>query len=67
MFLNPFLFQIISKKAASEIIVRQALAELDQWELTSRFTLMAHVDSNNRNIGLIKDFKDIWNKVGNIL
>uniref|UniRef100_A0A6P7FU93 Cytoplasmic dynein 2 heavy chain 1 n=1 Tax=Diabrotica virgifera virgifera TaxID=50390 RepID=A0A6P7FU93_DIAVI len=56
--------QAISKKAASEIIIRQALAELDQWDVHSRFVLMAHKDSKNKDIYLIKDFKEILNKIG---
>ncbi|XP_056634261.1 cytoplasmic dynein 2 heavy chain 1 [Diorhabda sublineata] len=56
--------QTISKKAASEVIIRQALAELDQWDVYSRFVLMVHKDSRNRDVPLIKDFKDILNKIG---
>nr|XP_022905741.1 cytoplasmic dynein 2 heavy chain 1 [Onthophagus taurus] len=56
--------QNICKKAASEIIVRQALAELDQWEVQSRFILTEHLDVNKQPVYLIKDFKEILNRIG---
>lgn len=56
--------QGICKRAASEVVVRQALAELDQWEVQTRFTLTQHVDCKHNTIMLIKDFKDILNKIG---
>ncbi|XP_015834463.1 cytoplasmic dynein 2 heavy chain 1 [Tribolium castaneum] len=56
--------QVICKKAASEIVVRQALAELDQWDVQARFILTSHTDSRNKNIMLVKDFKEILSKIG---
>lgn len=56
-------FQVICKKAAGEVIVRQALAEINQWEVQSHFTMIDHLDFKKRNIALIKDFKEILNKV----
>lgn len=55
--------QAICKRAASEVVVRQALAELDQWEVQTRFTLLSHVDSRHSTVLLIKDYKEILNKV----
>lgn len=55
--------QVISKRAASEVVVRQALAELDQWDMQAHFVLFEHNDSKGVNILLIKDFKEILNKV----
>lgn len=57
---------MISKKAASEIVVRQALAELDQWDVQARFILNPHKDSRGKDILLVKDFKEVLNKVNNI-
>lgn len=57
------LFQQISKKAASEIIIRQALSDLDRWDLTCKFTLSAHIESKNDSAHLIKGFKNILNEV----
>ncbi|XP_044749353.1 cytoplasmic dynein 2 heavy chain 1 [Coccinella septempunctata] len=56
--------QVISKKAASEIVVRQALAELDSWEVQSKFILTTQVDSLGNSITVIKDFKELLNKIG---
>ncbi|KAK9876588.1 hypothetical protein WA026_013968 [Henosepilachna vigintioctopunctata] len=56
--------QIICKKAASEIVVRQALAELDSWEVQARFILFEHSDSFGKKIMVIKDFKELLNKIG---
>lgn len=55
---------LISKKAAGEIVVRQALSELDQWDVHTRFTFSSHIDSNNKEIVVIKEFKEILNKIG---
>jgi dynein heavy chain 2 len=44
--------------------VRQALAELDQWDVQARFILTSHTDSRNKNIMLVKDFKEILSKIG---
>lgn len=44
-------------------MVRQALNELDQWEVQTFFTLTDHVDSQKNPIKLIKDYKEILNKV----
>lgn len=55
--------QSICKRAASEVVVRQALSELEQWEVQTRFILTEHQDSQRTTIMLIKDFKDILNKV----
>lgn len=54
---------MISKKAASEIVVRQALAELDQWDVQARFILNPHKNSRGKDILLVKDFKEVLNKV----
>ncbi|XP_074038391.1 dynein cytoplasmic heavy chain beethoven [Leptinotarsa decemlineata] len=56
--------QVIAKKAASEIVVKQALAELDQWDVLCRFVVSGHKDSRDKNMFLIKDFKEILNKIG---
>lgn len=61
---NAQKLQTLCKRAASEIVVRQALAELDQWDVQSRFVLNTHTDSLGRNVLLIKEFKEILNKIG---
>lgn len=44
-------------------MVRQALAELDQWEVQAKFMLIPHTDSHDKSVFLVKDFKEILNKV----
>ena len=57
----------MNSKAAGEVVIRQALGELDVWEVDARFTLLAHTDSGGNEVMLIKEWKDIINKVGNIM
>lgn len=57
----------MNAKAAGEIVIRQALGELDVWEVDARFTIVPHVDSTGQQIMLIKEWKDIINKVSNIV
>ncbi|XP_042221258.1 cytoplasmic dynein 2 heavy chain 1-like isoform X2 [Homarus americanus] len=54
----------MNSKAAGEIVIRQALGELDVWEVDARFNLVPHIDSAGNQIMLIKEWKDIINKVG---
>jgi len=57
------LFQDLNARASSEIVIRQALGELDIWEVEAKFVLTEHKDSQGLTVMLIKDFKDILNKV----
>lgn len=61
---NSKTLSVLSKKAASEVIVRQALSELDQWDVHTKFALTPHLDSSNREILIVKEFKDVLNKIG---
>lgn len=61
---NSKILGSLSKKAASEVVVRQALSELDQWDVHTRFTFTPHQDSNNKEIMVAKEFKEILNKIG---
>lgn len=54
----------MNARAASEISIRQALGELDAWEVQARFSLTNHTDSKSRDLMLIKDFSDVLNKIG---
>lgn len=53
----------MNAKAAGEVVIRQALGELDVWEVDARLTLIPHSDSRNNEIMLIKEWKDVINKV----
>ena len=56
--------QHLVRKAASEQIVRQALAELDQWGVNAKLKTTLHMDSKSNNLTVIKDFQDVLNKIG---
>ncbi|XP_037092634.1 cytoplasmic dynein 2 heavy chain 1-like [Pollicipes pollicipes] len=56
----------LNGRATGEVAIRQALQELDAWEIESKFTLVEQNDSGNRPIKLIKDWKDLLNKVGDL-
>ncbi|KAF5283232.1 hypothetical protein FQA39_LY17379 [Lamprigera yunnana] len=64
MLENAEQLKIICKKAASEVVVRQAIAELDHWDVQCKFLFSEHKDVNDKNVMIIKDFKDILNKIG---
>ena len=64
-FISIYLKELNSR-AAGESLVRQALAELEQWEIESRWTLVQHVDSGGIQLFIIKEYKDLLNKVLNI-
>jgi hypothetical protein len=47
--------------------VRQALNELDAWEIEASFTLSENFDSQKNPVVVIEDFKSVLNKVKGIL
>jgi dynein heavy chain 2, cytosolic len=55
--------QELNARAAGESLVRQALSELEQWELETRWSLSQHVDSAGAQLCLIKEYKELLNKV----
>lgn len=60
---NATEIQQLVRKAASEQIVRQALAELDQWGIQAELKIFNHTDSLGSTVTLIKEFQEIQNKV----
>lgn len=56
-------WQELNARAAGESLVRQALVELEQWEVESVWSLTEHVDSSGHRISIIKEFKELLNKV----
>ncbi|XP_060532310.1 cytoplasmic dynein 2 heavy chain 1 isoform X2 [Cylas formicarius] len=56
--------QSISKRAASEIVIRQALKDIDHWDLQARFALIEHTDAKGHKVALIEDYKKHLNKIG---
>lgn len=61
---NSKSLSVLSKRAASEVVVRQALSELDQWDVHTKFAFTKHLDSNSKEIMVVKEFKEILNKIG---
>jgi dynein heavy chain 2 len=55
--------QELNNRAAGEVVIRQALSELDVWEVDAKFTFTEHQASTGEQIPLIKDWKDVINKV----
>ena len=56
--------QELNNRAAGEVVIRQALGELDVWEIDAKFTFIDHQASTGEQVPLIKDWKDVLNKVG---
>ena len=56
--------QELNNRAAGEVVIRQALNELDVWEVEAKFSFVDHQTSAGEIIPLIKDWKDILGKVG---
>ena len=56
--------QELNSRAAGEVVIREALNELDVWEVEAKFTFTEHQTSAGDKLPLIKDWKDILNKVG---
>lgn len=56
--------QELNNRAAGEVVIREALNELDVWEVEAKFSFIPHQSSMGDTIPLIKDWKDILNKVG---
>ncbi len=54
----------MNNRAAGEVVIRQALSELDVWEIDAKFTFTEHQASSGDHVPLIKDWKDVLNKVG---
>jgi len=50
-------------QAASEIAIRQALSELNTWEIEAKFVLFEHENTQGKKIMLVQDFKEILSKV----
>ena len=56
----------LNSRATGEVAIRQALQELDAWEIEAKFSLVEQNDSGNKPIKLIKDWKELLNKVGDL-
>ncbi|CAL1265870.1 unnamed protein product [Larinioides sclopetarius] len=54
----------LNDRAQGEVTIREALNELDLWGAKARFSLTEHVDSSGNTLVLIKEWRDLLNKVG---
>ena len=45
-------------------MIRQALSELDVWEIDAKLAFIEHQASSGEQVPLIKDWKDVLNKIG---
>ncbi|CAM1329611.1 Uncharacterised protein at_DN1743, partial [Pycnogonum litorale] len=54
----------LNGRAQGEVTIREALNELDLWGAKARFNLTEFEDSKKTTVPLIKDWKDILNKLG---
>ena len=54
----------LNNRAAGEVVIREALKELDIWEVEAKFLFIEHQASSGEMVPLIKDWKDVLNKVG---
>lgn len=53
-FFNPSLFQVT---------IREALHEIELWGAAAEFSLTSYDDCKGNKVALIKDWKDLLNKV----
>ena len=56
--------QELNARAAGEVVIREALSELDVWEIEAKFSFAEHQSTNGGKVPLIKEWKDVLNKVG---
>ena len=56
--------QELNSRAAGEVVIREALSELDVWEVEAKFAFVDHQSSQGDSVSIIKDWKDVLNKVG---
>lgn len=53
----------LNDRAAGEVVIRQALSELDVWEVEAKFSFLDHQTSTGQHVPLIREWKDVLNKV----
>ncbi|XP_022236758.1 cytoplasmic dynein 2 heavy chain 1-like [Limulus polyphemus] len=54
----------LNSRAQGEVTIREALNELDLWGARERFSLTEHEDTHGNKVMLIKDWREVLNKVG---
>ena len=60
----PFYYpQELNSRAQGEVSIREALRELELWGAGAVFSLTSYVDSHNKELSIIKDWKELVNQV----
>ncbi|KAA3681038.1 dynein heavy chain 2, cytosolic [Paragonimus westermani] len=59
--------KMLNQRAQAEVVVREALQDLDVWGAGATFTLTEYVDTSGQVVHLIKNWKDIVGQVGDNL
>ncbi|KAK3752586.1 hypothetical protein QZH41_006671 [Actinostola sp. cb2023] len=54
----------LNSRAQGEVSIREALRELELWGAGAVFALTSYVDSSEKELSIIKDWKDLVNQVG---
>jgi dynein heavy chain 2 len=54
----------LNSRAQGEVSIRDALRELDLWGAGTEFSLTSYSDTNKKELMLIKDWRDLFNQVG---
>ena len=54
----------LHSRAQGEVSIREALKELELWGASTTFSLTNYSDSANKELSIIKDWKDLVNQVG---
>lgn len=56
--------QELYSRAQGEVSIREALRELEMWGAAATFSLASYSDSADRQMQIVKDWKDLVNQVG---
>jgi dynein heavy chain 2, cytosolic len=56
--------QELQARAAAEMTIQDAIDEIQKWGMEANFNVIEQVDSNNRRVVLIKEWKEIQTQVG---
>ncbi|XP_047126593.1 cytoplasmic dynein 2 heavy chain 1 isoform X1 [Hydra vulgaris] len=54
----------LNNRAQGEVSIRDALRELDFWGAGAVFNFTSYTDTSSKNVQLVKDWKELFNQVG---
>ncbi|KAL7746090.1 hypothetical protein RI367_008587 [Sorochytrium milnesiophthora] len=54
----------IDERARGEIVIRDALQELEVWSMSANFTLAPHTTSKGTTLSTIKEWKEVMTQIG---